>query len=47
MESAFKTFFFLAILIFCAVVVGIFLIILKVILLFQPSLNLMGLFITR
>lgn len=42
MEGAFKTFFFLAILIFCLVVIGLFLIIVKIILLFQPVVNLMG-----
>ncbi|MFZ4632409.1 MAG: hypothetical protein ACOYL8_04395 [Patescibacteria group bacterium] len=46
MESAFKTFFALAVLVFCAVVIGVFLIILKVILLFQPSVQLMGLIIS-
>lgn len=46
MESAFKIFFSLAVLVFCAVVIGIFLIILKVILMFQPSINVMGLLIS-
>ncbi len=46
MESAFKIFFSLAVLVFCAVVIGIFLIILKIILMFQPSINVMGLLIS-
>lgn len=45
MEGAFKTFFIFAALIFCAVVIGIFLIILKIILLFRPEIFLMGLII--
>lgn len=47
MEGAFKTFFTLAVLVFCSVVIGIFLIILKVILMFQPEVHLMGLLINR
>ncbi|MFA5131080.1 MAG: hypothetical protein WC467_01520 [Patescibacteria group bacterium] len=43
MEGAFKTFFTIAVIIFCLVVIGIFLIIVKVILLFQPEVHLMGL----
>jgi len=46
MEGAFKTFFTFAVLIFCAVVIGIFLIILKVILLFRPEILLMGLHVS-
>lgn len=46
MENAFKIFFSLAILVFCAVVVGIFLIIIKVILIFQPTVSIMGLMIS-
>ncbi len=42
MEGAFKFLFFLAILVFCLVVIGIFLVIIKVILLFQPQVYLMG-----
>jgi hypothetical protein len=45
MEGAFKAFFTLAVLVFCAVVIGIFLIILKIILMFNPEINLMGLLI--
>jgi hypothetical protein len=43
MEGLFKFFFFLAVLIFCCVVVGIFLVFLKIILLFTPIINIMGL----
>jgi len=42
-EGAFKFIFTLAIFIFCLVVIGIFLIILKILLLFNPEINLMGL----
>jgi hypothetical protein len=42
MEGAFKTFFVLAILVFCAVVIGLFLIAIKIILLFQPDVQFMG-----
>jgi len=46
MELAFKILFSLAVLVFCITTVGIFLIIVKIILMFQPQLNLMGLIIT-
>ncbi|MFA5644723.1 MAG: hypothetical protein WC928_04355 [Patescibacteria group bacterium] len=46
MESAFKLFFSLAVLVFCAVVIGIFLIVVKIILFFQPSVGIMGLIIS-
>jgi hypothetical protein len=42
MESAFKFFFFFAVLIFCAVVIGLFLIAIKIILLFRPEVQFMG-----
>jgi hypothetical protein len=42
-EKAFKFIFILAILIFCSVVIGIFLIVLKILLLFQPDISIMGL----
>lgn len=45
MEKAFKFVFFFAILLFCAVVIGIFLLILKIILLFTPELHIMGMLI--
>jgi hypothetical protein len=43
MEGAFKLFFSLAILIFCFVVIGVFLIIIKIFLLFYPDVQFMGL----
>jgi hypothetical protein len=46
MEGFFKFLFGLAVVVFCLVVIGIFLIILKVILMFQPQVHLMGLLIT-
>lgn len=42
-EGAFKFVFVLAILIFCLVTIGVFLIILKISLLFNPEINIMGL----
>ena len=46
MEGIFKILFFLAVLVFCLVVVGLFLLILKIILMFQPQINFMGLIIS-
>lgn len=46
MEAAFKIIFFLAIIIFCLTVVGIFLVILKVLLMFNTEIEIMGLIIT-
>ncbi len=45
-EGLFKFFFGLAIFIFCLVVIGIFLILIKIILLFTPEVHLMGLHMT-
>lgn len=45
MESAFKILFVLAVLVFCITTIGIFLVICKVILMFQPQIHLMGLII--
>jgi hypothetical protein len=42
-EGAFKFVFVLAILVFCLVIIGVFLILLKIILLFNPEISLMGL----
>lgn len=42
-EGTFKFVFILAILIFCLVTIGVFLIILKISLLFNPEINIMGL----
>jgi hypothetical protein len=42
MEALFKFLFALAVLIFCITIVGIFLLIIKIILLFQPQVYLMG-----
>lgn len=46
LEKVFKFLFGLAIFIFCLVVIGIFLILLKIILLFTPAVHLMGLVIS-
>ena len=46
MEGLFKFLFALAILVAAITVIGIFLIICKIILLFQPQINLMGLIIS-
>jgi hypothetical protein len=45
MERLFKLTFFLAILLFCLLIVGVFLLIVKIILIFQPDINIMGLVI--
>ncbi len=45
MEGLFKFLLFLAIFLFCLIVVGVFIIILKIILMFQPEINLLGLMI--
>lgn len=45
METAFKVVFFLAVILFCAVVVGFFLLILKIILLFSDQIQIMGMLI--
>jgi len=42
-EGLFKFFFGLAILVFCLVVIGVFLIIIKIVLVFTPEVRLMGL----
>jgi hypothetical protein len=46
-EALFKFFFGLAIFVFCLVVIGIFLILIKIILLFTPEVHLMGLLMTQ
>jgi len=46
MESAFKILFVLAVLVFCITTIGVFLIIAKVILMFQPQVHIMGLIIS-
>ncbi len=45
-EFLFKFIFFLAVMMFCALTVGIFLVFMKVILLFLPEIKLMGMVIT-
>jgi len=42
MEAAFKAVFFLAVLIFCVLVVGVFLLIVKILFLFSPEITIMG-----
>ncbi len=46
MEAVFKFFFILAIIVFCFVTIGIFLLIIKIVLLFNPQVHLMGLIIS-
>jgi len=46
MEAAFKILFVLAVIVFCITVIGVFLVIAKVILMFQPQIHLMGLIIS-
>ncbi len=42
-EKLFKTSFVLAIIVFCILVIGVFLLISKIILIFSPEIHLMGL----
>ncbi len=46
MEGIFKFTFALAILLFCLLVVGVFLLIIKIVLMFNTEVSLMGLIIT-
>ena len=46
METAFKIVFFLAILVFCFVIIGIFLVFLKILLMFSPEIEIVGLTIS-
>lgn len=46
MEAAFKILFALAVLVFCITVIGVFLVIVKIILMFQSQVNIMGLIIS-
>lgn len=46
MEGVFKFFFILAVIVFCLVVIGVFLLIIKIILMFEPQVHLMGLIIS-
>lgn len=43
MEGAFKFLFFLAVLVFCITVIGFFLLVVKIFLLFLPEVRIMGL----
>jgi len=46
MEVLFKILLALAVLVFCVTIIGIFLLVLKVMLLFQTQVNIMGLIIS-
>lgn len=46
MEGMFKTVFGLAVVVFCLTIIGIFLLIVKIILMFQPQVQIMGLLIS-
>ena len=46
-EGVFKTIFFLAIIIFIITVIGIFLLLIKILLLFTPELTIMGVTMTQ
>jgi hypothetical protein len=46
MESVFKFLFGLAVVVFCMVVIGIFLLIVKIFLIFYPQVHIMGLIIS-
>jgi hypothetical protein len=45
-EKAFKVIFIIAIILFCVLVIGIFLLLIKILLLFFPEIQLMGLAIS-
>jgi len=47
METAFKIVFFLAVIVFCFVIIGLFLIFLKIMLIFSSEVDIMGLIITK
>ncbi|GEM_PF-6508794 len=42
MEKVFKTLFVLGVIVFCVVIIGVFLLILKLILLFTPQIDIFG-----
>jgi NADH:ubiquinone oxidoreductase subunit K len=46
METLFKTLLVIAVIVFCLLVVGVFLLLVKIFLLFNTELNLLGLTIT-
>jgi hypothetical protein len=46
MEAAFKTVFIIAVLVFCVLIVGVFLLIIKILFLFSPEITLMGITMT-
>ncbi|MFA4941673.1 MAG: hypothetical protein WC582_03735 [Patescibacteria group bacterium] len=46
MEKTFKFVFVLGVIVFCLVVIGIFLLALKIMLIFSPQINILGLTIT-
>ena len=47
METAFKIVFFLAVIVFCFVIIGLFLIFLKIMLIFSSEVDIIGLTITK
>lgn len=47
MEGLFKFVFFLAVIVFCIVIVALFLTLLKVLLIFYPDLHIMGMVIAN
>lgn len=46
-EGAFKTIFFLAVIVFCITIVGIFLLFIKILLLFATEITIMGITMTQ
>ena len=46
MEKVFKTLFVLGVIVFCILIIALFLFILKLILLFNPQINLLGMTIS-
>jgi hypothetical protein len=47
MEQAFKVIFFLAIIVFIITVIGLFILVIKILLLFNSEIDIMGLIITK
>lgn len=46
-EKAFKIVFFIAVIVFCLVIIGLFLLAMKILLLFIPEITLMGINFSR
>lgn len=47
METLFKAFFFMAIIVFILLVIGLFLVMIKILLLFYPEVRMMGILFSK